>query len=108
MSGNDAIRGQLDGLLLALVAAEPAHGYELIERLRDQSGGRFDLPEGTIYPALHRLERTGLIASSEQVVSGRRRRVYSATRRGTASLRERRADWALFSSAITAILGAPA
>jgi DNA-binding PadR family transcriptional regulator len=60
----EALKGHLDGLLLAVVAEEPAHGYAIVERLRDRSGGAFDLPEGTVYPALHRLEQAGLLKSS--------------------------------------------
>ena len=60
----EALKGHLDALLLAVVAKEPAHGYAILERLRDRSAGAFDLPEGTIYPALHRLEDAGLLKSS--------------------------------------------
>src|SRR5690348_15921525 len=59
----ESLKGHLDMLLLAAVSAEPAHGYRLVLRLRELSGGAFDLPEGTIYPALYRLERAGLVGS---------------------------------------------
>jgi DNA-binding PadR family transcriptional regulator len=62
MSATD-LRGQIDLLLLSVLASGPAHGYRVIERLREQSEGAFDLTEGTVYPALHRLERTGLLES---------------------------------------------
>jgi DNA-binding PadR family transcriptional regulator len=52
---SEVLKGHLEMLLLATVAAEPAHGYRLVERLRDRSQGEFDLAEGTVYPALHRL-----------------------------------------------------
>jgi PadR family transcriptional regulator PadR len=85
--------GQIDLLLLSIVAQRPAHGYAIISDLRVLSGGAFDLPEGSIYPALYRLERQGLIASREQRVDGRRRRIYRLTRSGRAALHERSAAW---------------
>ena len=78
----DMMRGHLDGLVLAVLATGPSHGYGLIEALRDRSGGVFDLPEGSVYPALHRLERAGLVASGWSEVGGRRRRVYCLTAAG--------------------------
>jgi PadR family transcriptional regulator PadR len=59
----EELKGHLDLLLLAAVQARSAHGYAIIEELRRLSGGTFDLPEGTVYPALHRLERAGLLSS---------------------------------------------
>ena len=58
---SDALNGQLDPLILATIADEPAHGYVILQRLKERSGGAFDLAEGTIYPALHRLEHDGLL-----------------------------------------------
>jgi PadR family transcriptional regulator, regulatory protein PadR len=101
----DTLNGQLDPLILATVADEPAHGYGILQRLKQRSDGAFDLAEGTIYPALHRLERDGLLSSSWLVQSGRRRRVYTLTRSGRASLTERRRDWDRFSRAVEAVLG---
>jgi PadR family transcriptional regulator PadR len=69
MSG-EVLKGHLDALLLAAIAEGPVHGYGVIERLRARSGGHFDLPEGTIYPALHRLERDRLLSSKWTVVNG--------------------------------------
>jgi DNA-binding PadR family transcriptional regulator len=64
-------------------AAGPAHGYAIIEAIKRKSGQAFDLPEGTIYPALHRLEQAGLLSSSWTTAeSGRKRRVYALTRPG--------------------------
>ena len=101
----DLVRGHLDGLLLSVLAGEPAHGYALIERLAARSGGELALPEGTVYPALHRLERAGLIDSAWQTVNGRRRRAYQLTASGQAALREQRAVWDQFATAVTAVLG---
>ncbi|WP_433177466.1 PadR family transcriptional regulator [Actinoallomurus sp. CA-150999] len=101
----DAVRGHLDGLVLAVLAAGPAHGYGLIDLLRERSGGFFELPEGSVYPALHRLERSGLIESSWSAEEGRRRRVYALTARGRRAVDERRREWRSFSAAVNAIFG---
>jgi len=85
--------GQIDLLLLSIVAQRPAHGYAIINDLRVLSAGAFDLPEGSIYPALYRLERQGLVSSREQLVDGRRRRIYRLTRSGRAALRNRGEAW---------------
>jgi PadR family transcriptional regulator PadR len=64
--------------------------------LRDRSSGAFDLPEGTVYPALHRLEDAGLLASTWADVNGRRRRVYGLTDQGAAALAAEQAEWRRF------------
>jgi DNA-binding PadR family transcriptional regulator len=76
----------------------------VIEELRRRSGGAFDLPEGTVYPVLHRLEADGLLSSSWSTVAGRRRRIYSLTRRGRSALADGRAGWKSFASAVEAVL----
>ena len=103
----EMLKGHLDMIVLAaLSAAGAAHGYAIIEEIKRRSGGAFDLPEGTIYPALHRLEQAGLLASRWVTAdSGRRRRVYALTRRGHRALIERRAVWEQFSTAIGDMLG---
>lgn len=100
----EALKGHLDGLILAVVATGPSHGYAVIDALKSRSGGAFDLPEGTVYPALHRLEAEGLLASEWQTASGRRRRVYRLTRRGSTALDERRGEWRRFSQAVDGVL----
>jgi PadR family transcriptional regulator len=104
----DSTQGQLESLLLGVMADGPAHGYRVIELLRERSGGAFDLPEGTVYPALHRLERAGLLASAWDTASGRRRRVYRITERGQGELTGSRERWQRFAQAVTDVLGAPA
>jgi PadR family transcriptional regulator PadR len=105
----EMLKGHLDMIVLAALSAGPAHGYAVIEEIRRRSGQAFDLPEGTIYPALHRLEQAGLLASRWVVAeSGRQRRVYKLTRRGHRALAERQAVWQRFSQAIAGLLaGAP-
>lgn len=101
----EMLKGHLDNILLAALRPGPAHGYGLIEALRRRSDGHFDLPEGTVYPALHRLELAGLIESSwSQSREGRKRRVYALTRKGTASLDARKNDWSRFSEAVSRCL----
>jgi DNA-binding PadR family transcriptional regulator len=100
----ELLKGHLDGLLLAVLEPGPQHGYAVIESLRSGSDGALDLPTGTVYPALHRLERAGLIASDWQTVGGRRRRAYHLTPAGRAALGEQRVLWDQFATAITALL----
>jgi len=104
----EALKGHLDLLVLAVLSDEPAHGYAVIEGLRRRSGGVFDLPEGTVYPALHRLERAGLLRSRWSEVAGRRRRVYAITARGSEALRERRREWKTFTGAVASVVGGQA
>lgn len=104
----DALKGHLDLLVLSVLADGPQHGYAVIEALRERSEQVFDLPEGTVYPALHRLEQAGLLTSEWSVVGGRRRRTYRLTPKGTIALTELRTSWADFSAAVTRVLRRPA
>jgi DNA-binding PadR family transcriptional regulator len=106
MQGDVQLHGHLEVLLLAILSAGPAHGYAIIEELRRRSGGAFDLPEGTVYPALHRLDDAGLLTSEWSTDSSRRRRVYALTRRGQARLRARRDAWRELAGAIETVLEA--
>src|ERR1700727_623914 len=99
----EQLKGHLDGLVLAVIADEPKHGYAVIEALKVRSQGRLDLPEGTVYPALHRLERHGMLAS-EWSDTGRRRRVYRLTAQGERELGIRRRGWREFASTVEAVL----
>ena len=97
--------GHLDLLLLAVLRrGGPQHGYAVISGLRDASGGEFDLPEGTVYPALHKLERDGLVQSEWSIDDGRKRRVYALTAPGRAALAARKKKWALFRNGVEAVL----
>ncbi len=98
------LKGHLDTLLLATLQAGPAHGYAIIERLRLRSGGTFDLPEGTIYPALHRLVEAGLLSSWGSGASARRRRVYELTAKGQSALQSGAEEWRSFAQGMEAIL----
>ena len=98
------VKGSLDLLLMGVLRRGPAHGYAIIAALRERSGGEFDLAEGTIYPALHRLEEAGVVASSVEVAQGRRRRTYALTTRGRKEFAAQRRDWQGFVSNMQAVL----
>jgi DNA-binding PadR family transcriptional regulator len=91
-------------LLLSEVTRGAAHGYAIIEQLRVRSDGLFDFPEGTIYPALYRLESLGFLESSAEKVSGRVRRTYRITRAGRAALKERESSWRDLVRGVDAVL----
>ena len=99
------MRGHLDGLVLAVLEQRPLHGYGVIEALRLRSDGAVDLPSGTVYPALQRLERSKLISSEWDTASGRRRRTYTLTAAGRRALAEQRHSWHEFAGVISAVLG---
>lgn len=99
------LHDHLDLLLLAVIGEGPAHGYLVIEGLRRRTGGTFDRPDGTVYPALHRLEKTGLLTSEWSVVDGRRRRTYALTGKGRSALRAKRNPLDGFASAVQRVIG---
>jgi DNA-binding PadR family transcriptional regulator len=98
------LKGHLDFLILASVEAQPVHGYAIIQALKSRSGGAFDLPEGTVYPVLHRLEQAGLLASQWSRHAGRRRCLYKLTPKGCRALAKHRQEWPAFLQAVTAAL----
>jgi DNA-binding PadR family transcriptional regulator len=98
------LKGHLDLLLLRIIEDQPAHGYAIIEELRRRSRGNLDLPEGTVYPALHRMERAGLLKSTWSEVAGRRRRVYRISARGSEALAAKQAEWGAFVRSIRLVL----
>src|SRR3954468_6020666 len=102
----EMLKGHLDMIVLAAISAGPAHGYAVIEEIKRRSAGAFDLPEGTIYPVLHRLEQAGQLSSRWTTTeAGRRRRVYALTRRGERAFAEQRAVWQQFLDAVGGLLG---
>ncbi len=101
----ETLKGHLDLLLLAILSEGPAHGYAVIESLRQRSRGLFDLPEGTIYPALHRLEDQGLLHSRWSEDSARRKRIYRLTPKGQGALSKRQDEWKKFFKAVNATVG---
>jgi len=104
----EIFKGHLDMIVLAALAGGPAHGYAIIQEIHHSSLGTFDLPEGTIYPVLHRLERAGLLSSRwADSQTGRKRRVYTLTPRGRRAFADHRAVWRRFADAISGVLGEP-
>jgi PadR family transcriptional regulator PadR len=101
----EILRGHLDLLLLATVATRPGHGYEILSELRRRSDGAFALAEGTVYPALHRLEAGGLLTSRWAEVGGRRRRIYSLTGSGRRALANQKTELNRFVIGVRAVLG---
>ncbi len=101
----DIVRGRLDGLILAVLEEQPRHGYAVIEALQERSGGALDLPTGTVYPALRRLEAAGWLSGTESTVGGRRRRTYRLTRAGRAALSAQRSEWTDVSTVVSRFLG---
>ena len=101
---NSAFKGYLDPLILAVLAEGALHGYAVIEELKLRSGGELDLPEGTVYPALHRLERRGLLRSGWTTAEGRRRRVYRLTASGRRELASRAREWRTFARVVDGVL----
>lgn len=99
-----ALKGHLDLLLLAILADGARHGYAIIDELRERSDEAFDLPEGTVYPALHRLQKGGFLSSEWTEVQGRRRRTYRLTEQGRGALGEQRAAWNNFTEAMSRVL----
>lgn len=101
----EVLKGHLDMLLLATVATRPGHGYEILAELRRRSRGAFALAEGTVYPALHRLEEARLLASRWSEVGGRRRRIYSLTASGRRALTDQQKEHDQFVIGVRAVLG---
>lgn len=100
----EALKSQLELLLLATLGRSPAHGYQIVEDLKERSGGVLDFPEGSVYPALYRLERAGLITSRWVRADGRRRRVYRLSRKGRSELDAKRGEWKTIVRAMRAVL----
>ena len=101
---SEVLKGHVDLLLLSTLRTGPLHGYGVVEKLRGLSEGAFDLAEGTVYPALYRLEAAGLLKSSWTKAGGRRRRVYELTKRGRGELARSRDEWTAFALAVEAVV----
>ncbi len=100
----DTVRGHLDALLLAVLEGGPLHGYAIIEALQARSSGALDLPTGTVYPALRRLERAEYLRSDWSTVGGRERRTYQLTAAGRRALSEERSAWNEFAAVVQVVL----
>lgn len=103
----ELLPGTLDMLILKAVSLKPLHGYGVLLRIRQISGDALDIPQGSLYPALYRLEHQDLIAAEwGQSENNRRAKYYTLTPAGRRRLREETAGWNRLSSAITSALNA--
>src|SRR6201996_6697407 len=103
----EILPGTLDMLILKAVSLEPLHGYGVLLRIRQISGDALDIPQGSLYPALYRLEHQGLIAAEwGQSDNNRRAKFYTLTAAGRRRLREETAAWSRLAPAIAAALNA--
>jgi len=101
----ELMTGSTASLLLCLIGYQPMYGYQIIKELEKRSQGYFNLKEGTLYPALHRLERAGLIQGKWQVLpSGQQRKYYHLTDKGLSILVEKRSQWQDFLTAMNLII----
>jgi PadR family transcriptional regulator, regulatory protein PadR len=101
----DLLPGTLDMLILKAVSLKPLHGYGVLLRIRQISGDALDIPQGSLYPALYRLEHQNLIAAEwGQSENNRRAKYYTLTPAGRRRLREEAAGWNRLASAIAAAL----
>src|SRR5271157_4514034 len=98
-------KGTLPTLILETLANEPSHGYRIAQQIKSRSEGVLDFKEGTLYPALHKLQSEGLVESYDGVEKGRPRRYYRITESGRGALARDRAEWRQMSRAVTMILG---
>jgi transcriptional regulator len=102
---NDVLRGTLDLLVLKTIALEPMHGWGISQRIEQLSKGLLTVNQGSLYPALQRLENKGWITSAWEVTENNRRaRIYSLTRKGRVALGEETATWRRYTSAVEFIL----
>jgi len=99
------LKGTLPTLILEVLAEEPSHGYRIAQQIKERSSGVLDFKEGTLYPALHKLEQEKMVESYEGVEKGRPRRYYRITKSGRTALTKDRAEWRELSRAVGTILG---
>ena len=102
----DLVRGSIAPVVLSLLAERPMYGYEMVKQVNARTKGILELKEGTLYPALHRMEAEGLLAASWKQApdSARRRKYYRLAAKGRAQLARRRSEWSAFTTAVNQIL----
>ncbi len=100
------LSGAVEMLILEVISHGPSYGYEIAQTVTSESNGYFDLKEGSLYPALHRLEQQKYVSAFWQEVEGRRRKYYKISAAGQKSLDAKRAAWRAFSKGVEGVLGA--
>ena len=105
MHQQEMLKGNTETLLLALLELEPMYGYQIVKEVEQRSSGYFAFKEGTLYPALHRLERDNLIEGDWQdTPNGVRRRYYQITLKGRQALEDRLKEWQKFARAMNSVM----
>ena len=99
------LTGTVEMLILEVVSTGPSYGYEIVQTVTGRSNGYFELKEGSLYPALHRLERQKLLLSFWQEADGRRRKYYRLTSAGTKALAAKKQEWTQFAAGVSRVLG---
>ena len=101
------LSGALEMLILEVISAGPTYGYQITQDVIARSNGYFELTEGSLYPALHRLERQKLLGSEWREADGRRRKYYRVTAAGKRALESRKQEWQSFARGVHGVLGLP-
>ena len=99
------LNGTLEMMMLEVLSQGPSYGYEIVQTVLSRSGGQFELKEGSLYPALHRLERQQLLSSYWTEHEGRRRKYYKLSAAGRKALAARRSEWQAFAQGVNGVLG---
>ena len=99
------LNGTLEMLMLEVISDGPSYGYQIVQTVLSRSNGHFELKEGSLYPALHRLERQKLLESYWTEFEGRRRKYYKVTSAGRKALAARRKEWQAFAEGVNGVLG---
>lgn len=99
------LSGTLEMLVLEVISSGPTYGYQIAQTVGERSHGVFEMKEGSLYPALHRLEQQQFVSSYWTEIEGRRRKYYKLTRSGQAALSAKRAEWQQFSDGVRGVLG---
>ncbi len=97
--------GMVDTLILEVISSGPSYGYEIAQTVLGRSRGYFEITEGSLYPALHRLERQKFLSSFWREIDGRRRKYYRLTLAGEKALAARKQEWKSFATGVDGVLG---
>ena len=98
--------GAVEMLMLEVISHGPTYGYEIAQTVTGRSNGYFELKEGSLYPALHRLEQQKLVTAFWQEVDGRRRKYYKLSASGQKALAAKKSEWRAFANGVQGVLGA--